>query len=149
MKFNQITEIVGDTPCMSNRQGKLIYDLIIDNDITQILELGMAHGTGSNYMAAALEEKGNGLVISIDNQTAKTRVPSIQDMLNKTNLHKYVQPIFANSSYNWELMKLIEKNTVNGVCTPQFDFYSWNVLLIIVRILLMHYIGICNTNLYV
>lgn len=60
MKIDEITNLIGDIPHMTAAQGKLIYELILDNDITEILELGTAHGTGSCYMAAALDEKKMG-----------------------------------------------------------------------------------------
>lgn len=37
-------------------------------------------------------------------------------------LLKYVSVVYADHSYNWELMKLIEQNTEHGVCSPVFDF---------------------------
>ena len=39
-----------------------------------------------------------------------------------TGLQNYIDPIFANTSYNWELKKLVEQSTKNGNCEPLFDF---------------------------
>ena len=33
-----------------------------------------------------------------------------------------MEPVFTNTTYNWELLKLIEQQTENGVCNPLFDF---------------------------
>lgn len=122
MKLEDILPHIGHVPHMTQDQGKLIYNLILDNDITDILELGIAHGTGSCYMAAALDEKGGGSVTTIDNQSALKRKPNVHQLLAKCQLEKYVNPVFANSSYNWELMKLIDQQTKDGVCEPLFDF---------------------------
>ena len=79
------------------------------------MELGFANGTSSCYMAAALHEKGKGKVVTIDNLTAKDRTPNIDELMELTELSEYIEPIYANKSYNWELMKLIEKQTKNGL----------------------------------
>lgn len=122
MEFNQVASIIENVPHMTRKQGEIIYSLINKSNITSILELGFAHGTSACYMAAALNEKGGGKIITIDREEAKQRDPSIFELLEKTGLEKYVQLIFANKTYNWELMKLIEANTIDGVCKPLFDF---------------------------
>jgi predicted O-methyltransferase YrrM len=121
MKLTDVTQIIGNVPHMSKNEGTLIYNMIHDNDIFKILELGTAHGTGSCYMAAALDEKGKGSVLTIDNKSALIREPNVHELIKKCNLEKYVTPVFANSSYNWELMKLIEQQTKDGFCEPIFD----------------------------
>ena len=55
---------------MSKNQGSILYKMILEKDIEDILELGRAHGIGSCYMAAALHEKGKGSVLTIDNKHA-------------------------------------------------------------------------------
>ncbi len=122
MKFSDIKDTIGAVPHMTPSQGELIYNMILDNDIFDILELGIAHGTGSCYMAAALHEKNKGSVTTIDNKSALLRKPDVFELLKKCDLESYVSPIFADSSYNWELMKLIKQQTKDGFCEPLFDF---------------------------
>lgn len=122
MELNKIIPVIKDVPHMTTEQGTLIYNLILDNDITEILELGIAHGTGSCYMAAALEEKKQGKVITMDFKKALDRKPGVYELAEKCGLTDYINPIFANTTYNWELMKLIDRQTRNGVCEPVFDF---------------------------
>ncbi len=122
MEISAVKNIIGNIPHMTPSQGELIYSMILDNDIYDILELGIAHGTGSCYMAAALQEKGKGSVTTIDNKSAILRKPDVFELLKTCDLEAYVTPIFADSSYNWELMKLIKQQTTNGVCEPLFDF---------------------------
>ncbi len=122
MKFNEILPLIENIPHMTREQGSLIYNLILENDITSILELGIAHGTGSCYMAAALDEKKQGNIITIDNKSALDRKPNVFQLSKDCGLSEYIHPVFANSSYNWELMKLIDEQTKDGVCQPIFDF---------------------------
>lgn len=107
---------------MSAKQGALIYKMILENEIYDILELGTAHGTGSCYMAAALHEKGKGSVLTIDNKNALSRNPDANELLRKCNLEAYATPLYANTTYNWELMKIIDSQTKDGICEPIFDF---------------------------
>lgn len=122
MKLSDVVPMIKGIPHMTEKQGETIYKLILDNKIKDVLELGIAHGVGSCYMAAALDEKGGGSIVTIDNKSALERKPNVHELTEKCGLTKYVTPVFANSSYNWELMKLIDRQTKNGVCEPLFDF---------------------------
>ena len=122
MNLEKVWSIVKNIPFMNPVQWKGIFNLILKYDINNILELGFAHGTSTCYMAAALDEKKTGHIITIDHTRAKNRSPNIEELLKISKLSKYVKPIYAHSTYNWELMKLIEKNTQNGICEPTFDF---------------------------
>lgn len=133
MKLEQISRLVGDVPYMPPDDGRIIYEFVRQSKVEHCLELGFAHGTSSCYIAAALDENGGGYLTTIDNQSALQRYPNIQHLLDKTGLQQYVRPIFAETSYNWELMKILEQSTHNGQCEPQFDFcfidgaHSWEV----------------------
>ena len=133
MQFQNVAAILKDIPHMELSQGKIIYDFVRSSSFQNILELGFAHGTSTCYMAAALEENGSGLIKTIDKQSAKDRRPDIYALLEETKLNKYVRPIFADTSYNWELMKIIQDQTTQGICEPIFDFcfidgaHSWEV----------------------
>jgi predicted O-methyltransferase YrrM len=133
MKFQNIEKILKHIPHMKPQEGKLIYQFILENDIHNILELGFAHGTSTCYMAAALDEIGSGSIITIDQHLAKKREPDIFTLLKTTNFENYVQPIFCDTSYNWELLKILEKQNENGRTKTIFDFcfidgaHSWEV----------------------
>lgn len=120
MEFEAVRGIVDGVPNMTPEQGRILYDLIRRTDAKWGMELGFAHGTGSCYMGAALEENG-GKLVCIDNQTARQREPNITEQLKKTKLTEVVRPVFAARSYTWELMKLIEEHTEDGVCKPFVD----------------------------
>ena len=84
-------------------------------------------------MAAALDELGTGKITSID------RNPDLPDWIAKTfakantKLSKHHELIVSETSYNDELMWLIEQNTTDGVCKPVFDFcfqdgaHTWEI----------------------
>ena len=122
MKLEKILPVVSNIPHMSRKQGTILYNMILDKEIDSILELGTAHGTGSCYMAAALHEKGGGSVLTIDNKKALDREPNAKELIRKCHLEDYATPLYANTSYNWELMKIIERQTKDGICEPVFDF---------------------------
>lgn len=56
----------------------------------------------------------------------------IHELLRRAGLEDIVTPVIAQSSYTWELMKLIERRS-NGRCRPMFDScfidgaHSWDV----------------------
>ncbi len=122
MTFDQITAYVGSVPHMPPDRGKIVYDFIRSARPERILELGFAHGTSACYMAAALEENGAGRILTIDHLRARNREPNLLQLLERTGLASRVEPVFCERSYTWELLKLLEANTRDGVTTPVFDF---------------------------
>jgi predicted O-methyltransferase YrrM len=123
MLFDDAVRFLGDVPHMPAERGKLVYEFVRARRPLRVLELGFAHGVSSCYMAAALEENGDGgTVTTIDCVVAKKRTPDIVSLLETTGLSAFVTPVFAERSYTWELMKLIERHTKDGVTEAQFDF---------------------------
>lgn len=86
-----------------------------------MLELGFAHGTSTAYIAAALQERGDGAVVTIDRKESVDRRPNIFDVTRRLGLQGYVRPIFAERSYNWELLHLLERRA-DGGSGAWFDF---------------------------
>jgi predicted O-methyltransferase YrrM len=121
MQFDAVKAIVDGVPNMTAEQGKIVYDFLLKIGAKNVLELGFAHGTGSCYMAAALQETG-GKLLTIDRREAHDRKPSQAEQLAKCGLAGMVTPVFAHTSYTWELMKLIEQHTTDGKCEPFLDF---------------------------
>ncbi|MCT7958188.1 class I SAM-dependent methyltransferase [Laspinema palackyanum] len=123
MKFEEVKQLLEGVPFMTPAQGKIIYDFIIDNKVSNCLELGFAHGVSSCYIAAALDEIGGGNLTTVDLiSTTQWRDPSIEQLLSKTGLEKYVTVVREQTSYTWFLKKQIEKNTENYSCQPIYDF---------------------------
>ncbi len=122
MRFDEVAAIVGDVPHTSPHWGRKLYNHVLRTEACDILELGFAHGTSTCYLAAALDELGRGMVTSIDLPAARERRPSIYDLLDRTGLTRYVQPVVTDTSYLWELKRLIEARSSGGSCEPIFDF---------------------------
>ncbi len=105
------------------RRGRILYDFVLDKKPFDCLELGFAHGTSSCYIAAALDELDTGHLTSVDLVQAKEwQNPSIEKLLLKTKLQKYVKVVRENTSYNWFLKKKIEERSSSNNCKPLYDF---------------------------
>ncbi|MEA2440790.1 MAG: hypothetical protein QOH76_2214 [Thermoleophilaceae bacterium] len=123
MDFDSIRQAVGDTPVMTPEQGEIVYRHVVDHGARSILELGSAHGTSAAYMAAALDELGDGKVVTIDREGSHYD-PKPEQTIARAGLERYVEIVrIPDSSYNWYLMKRIrERSDGNGNCEPMYDF---------------------------
>jgi predicted O-methyltransferase YrrM len=106
----------------SPAEGERLYRFILESGAQSVLELGFAHGTSTCYMAAALDELGSGTITTMDRLEATDRSPNLAELLERTGLGGYVRPLLANTSYTWELMKLIQEQTVGPPGEAPFDF---------------------------
>ncbi len=122
MKFSDIRKVVGDTPYIGYSSARYLYDLIIRERLTKILELGVAHGTATCYMAAALHEIGGGKITSVDLLEAKERFrPSPVEQLTKINLQHLVQIVYTQTGYSWFLHDEIRRLSDSTSCKPDYD----------------------------
>jgi predicted O-methyltransferase YrrM len=121
VQFDEVAALVEGVPYISAREGGALYEFILRENVTDILELGFAHGASTCYMAAALDERKAGRITTIDLHDARGRQPSLIHTLQATGLTAYVDGIFCDT-YTWELMKLIDRQTREGRCAPTFDF---------------------------
>ncbi|MEO7540198.1 MAG: class I SAM-dependent methyltransferase, partial [Pyrinomonadaceae bacterium] len=122
MEFSEVQRHVGGIPYINPRNAAKLYDFIVGNEnISDVLELGFAHGTASCYIAAALEERG-GTLTSVDLIEAEDMFkPSIEDLLAKTGLSPLVTIKREKTGYNWFLHNEIKASTTGNTCTPQYD----------------------------
>lgn len=128
MDIDVTGEILNDIFGMSLGQAKYLERFIKSNNLSNLLELGFAHGVSSCYFATILNECGGGHLTTIDLTSARYRKPNIEELLDKLNLRDYVSIYYEYESYNWRLMKFIEETD-----EPIFDFcyidgaHDWNV----------------------
>jgi predicted O-methyltransferase YrrM len=136
MEFDSVARAVGGIgqPAASTpAEGARLYEFVLRSGVSSILELGFAHGNSACYMAAALDERGRGDILTIDREKARELEPNIGQLVTRLGLDRYVTPIFAERSYTWELMKLIKERSDHGAPEPLFDFcfidgaHSWEV----------------------
>jgi predicted O-methyltransferase YrrM len=127
VKFDEVDAAVTGVQFMKTKQGRQVYDFLLEHKLSRVLELGFAHGKSTCYLAAATDELG-GHVVTMDKTGARDRSPNIHQLLDKTGLSGRVTPVFAETSYTWELMKLLDQDP-----PPRFDFayidggHTWDV----------------------
>lgn len=121
-----------DCPALTTpEEGGQLHRFVREGGFEDILELGFAHGTSTCYLASAVDERGSGHITTIDRESARERTPNIEAVLRHAGLEEHVEPIFAARSYNWELMKIIQRQTRGATTEPCFDFcfldgaHSW------------------------
>jgi predicted O-methyltransferase YrrM len=104
-------------PLTSRAVGRLLYELALEPGVDEVLELGFAHGTSAAYIAAALDEKGSGHLTTIDRPKALENRPNVEELLESLDLRRWVTPVVA-TSYNWELMRMVEQATRDRETRP-------------------------------
>ena len=122
MQFAAIAARVGHVPFIERQNAERLYNLIVSEKLRRILELGIAHGTATCYMAAALEEIGGGLITAVDLiEAADYFRPSPEEQLTSTGLSRFAEIIRTKTGYNWFLHDNILRNTVDDVCREEYD----------------------------
>ncbi len=122
VQFKAIHELVGGVPFIGGRNAKFLYELIVEHRLGEVLELGVAHGTATCYIAAALDELGGGKVTAVDLIEAAGRYePSPEQQLESTGLARYAEIVRMQSGYTWFLHDVIRRQTHNGRCEPVYD----------------------------
>jgi predicted O-methyltransferase YrrM len=111
-----VADIVGDTPHMTRVQGDRISSFILENQISDILELGFRHGVSTAYMAATLARAGRGRIVTIDLLSAKENKPNVEELLTQVGERNRVEVFYEPTSYTWRLMRLLQTDPV-----PCFD----------------------------
>jgi predicted O-methyltransferase YrrM len=120
MKFAEVQRIVGGVPFISAAHARTLYDKILRERPAEILELGIAHGTATCVMAAALDEIGTGRIMAVDLADA-TFSPSAEEQLARCGLSGYAGIARMQTGYTWFLHDEIRRQTVNGMCQPKYD----------------------------
>lgn len=123
MKFDAIRAIVADTPFIEPERAEYLYHFLIEHQLHDCLELGFGHGASSCYIAAALDEMGQGRLTAVDLMAGtEWQQPSIEELLAQAGLQQYVTIRREHNSYTWFLKKAIEANTTGATCLPCWDF---------------------------
>ncbi|QSE98410.1 class I SAM-dependent methyltransferase [Fulvivirga lutea] len=104
-------------PYITRQKANIIYDLIRENKPDLCLELGFYHGKSSAVIAQALEDNGNGKLITLDLPSAFKRTPNVNDVLLSLNLSHRVDVITDEEGFHWSLMDILERDK-----KPKFDF---------------------------
>lgn len=122
MKFADVEALVRGVPYITPGNARFLYELIVRERIARILELGIAHGTATCFMAAALHELGGGSITSVDLlEVADQFKPTPDEQLAKTGLARFAQIVRMQTGYTWFLHDEIKRRTVDGRCAPEYD----------------------------
>lgn len=122
MKFDKVNKQVKSVPFISEINARNLYQFILDNKPLSVLELGIGYGTASCYIAAALDELGQGKLTCVDLIDVKFS-PSAEQQLGSLGLDKYVEIHRMQTGYNWFLHDEIASCSANcdNVCKPKYD----------------------------
>jgi predicted O-methyltransferase YrrM len=128
MRIEEVKEKLGDLPHMTFGQAQKITNFILNKNLRNILELGFDYGVSTCYIAAILEEIGEGKITTIDLDIVRTNNPNIEFLLNQLNLSSYVNVYYEPTSYTWRLLKLLESNYLSHFDLCYFDgAHDWYV----------------------
>jgi predicted O-methyltransferase YrrM len=117
MEFERIAQRVRGLRWLTEKQGKMLFDLVTKNNIQNILELGFYHGVSTVYMAGALKNKSaKGKVTTLDRLECQQLSPNVDALARDLGLEEFVNPVYSEESYLWELKKLLE-----NIPRPSFD----------------------------
>jgi predicted O-methyltransferase YrrM len=120
MKFEVAFQAVHSVPFISHGNARILYDMIVKQRMSNILELGIGHGTATCYIAAALDELGGGQVTSVDLLGVQFS-PSAEQQLASLGLERFVQIFRMQTGYTWFLHDEIRNQSTGGNCQPKFD----------------------------
>lgn len=115
-RFDEITARFGAVKYMNETQARVLRELIAEEDAADILEIGFYQGKSSAYVAAILEDRGRGRLVTIDRRDPNAGRINIAGLLRDSGLAHRVEVIRAHRSFTWELQKLIAQG--GG---PRFD----------------------------
>lgn len=123
MDFERIHTLVGGVPFITEKNARYLYDLIVDEQIENVLELGIGHGASTCYIAAALDEKSSGKVTAVDLEDPEEELkhPWAEDLVQSTGLGDYVDVVRMKTGYNWFLHDKIAEQTSENRCEPCYD----------------------------
>lgn len=120
MKFDEIYSRVGHVPYITKDHGQYLYNMILEQKLTDILELGIAHGTATCFMAAALQELGRGCITAVDLIDVNFQ-PTAEAQLKKVGLDAYAKVVRMKSGYTWFLHDEIARRTKDDKCEEAYD----------------------------
>jgi predicted O-methyltransferase YrrM len=134
MDYETVATKIDGIPHMTREQGRIVYDHIRSTRPASVLEIGTANGVGTAYMAAALDEIGEGRVTTVD-RIAAGYDPGPEKVLADVGLADRVDLIrVPDSSYNWWLKtQILAQSDAAGNTEPMYEFvyldgaHEWNI----------------------
>jgi predicted O-methyltransferase YrrM len=123
LDFDRVAAAVEGVPFMTPAQGRIVYDHVRATRPERVLELGAAHGVGSAYIAAALEENGHGSLTTVESSAIRFDHPSAEELIERIGLSRLVTVDRSYSTYSWFLKERVQERSDDaGNCEPLYDF---------------------------
>jgi predicted O-methyltransferase YrrM len=121
--YQAVKAAVEGVPHMSPEQGRIIYDHVRATEPERALELGVAHGVGAAYIAAAMHENGRGELTTVESAANLYENPTAEELMERLGLSDTVTVDRSCSTYTWFLKEQIEaQSDERGNCEPRYDF---------------------------
>ena len=137
VSFERVKETVGNLPFIRRANAKMLYDFIVEHDVRHVLELGVAHGVASCFIAAALQQVDHKTkarpsdpnpplppkLTSVDLLSNRSKwSPSIEELLGTLDLVEYVDIRWTQTGYHWFLHDEIrDQSGAENRCRPKYD----------------------------
>lgn len=123
-----VKSVVEDLPFMTLQRAEAMTQLIHENAVRDVLELGFCHGVSTCYIAAALEQRGEGHVVAIDRASRILNTPPLEQLLERLSVGHRATIFYEYDSYNWRMQHFIAQQV-----RPEFDLvyldgaHTWSV----------------------
>ncbi|MCW3065976.1 MAG: hypothetical protein JWN32_3148 [Solirubrobacterales bacterium] len=118
--FARLADGLRDVQWMTAEQGRKVFDHVVAERCSDVLDVGTCYGCSSAYMAGALQVLGRGRVTTVDTGQFDTESPArewCETVWDRVGVRDLVDPIrIRHSSYAWWLKEAVEA----GV--ERFDF---------------------------
>jgi predicted O-methyltransferase YrrM len=122
VEFEEVRRLTEGIPFILPENAEALYHLVLEERLAECLELGFAHGVGSCFIAAAIDELGSGHLTSVDLLSEQHwQTPSIEELLDRCGLAHLVTIVRGHTGYNWFLHDRIRERTIDGLCQPAYD----------------------------
>ena len=115
--LSRVSERFPHLKYMRPSQAEFIRSLVNKHGLKSLLELGTFQGKGTAYLASILEERGEGMVTTLDREQCLEHKPNVRDVLAELGLSHRVDIRLHKRSFTMTLMKMLEEAP-----RPMFDF---------------------------
>lgn len=115
-KPEEVHEVVQGYPHTELARGRVLHNFIREYGIRNVLELGVNHGVGTCYAAAAVASLGGGMVVAVDLYQAAAYQPGVLSFAARLGLADIIVPFFERETYNWRLRAFLGMSP-----RPSFD----------------------------
>jgi predicted O-methyltransferase YrrM len=116
-RVGEVTRRYGHLKYLRESQALVLRDLIRDNDLSELLEIGIFHGKGTAYLAATLEDLGRGHLTALDLDGCRRKRPNVDHILASLDLTHRVRVRLHPRSATVTLLEMLEERP-----RPRFDF---------------------------